>query len=97
MQPELELHVSENERLDTSELTCSDLETDRFKLKLRTPVMLPRCLNDDRRREMVRFLREKVDGGWWRMKKPHDDVVQRREELAIRFRDACGGAFGTTT
>ncbi|XP_017442718.1 QWRF motif-containing protein 7 [Vigna angularis] len=37
----------------------------------------------------------KVNGSWWRMKKLHDDVAQRHEELAIRFRDACGGAFGT--
>ncbi|KOM52617.1 hypothetical protein LR48_Vigan09g127600 [Vigna angularis] len=35
-----------------------------------------------------------VDGNW-RMKKLHDDVAQRRKELAIRFRDACDRAFGT--
>ncbi|KOM45734.1 hypothetical protein LR48_Vigan06g104000 [Vigna angularis] len=30
------------------------------------------------------------------MKRLHDNIAQRREELVIRFRDACGGAFGTT-
>ncbi|WVZ16114.1 hypothetical protein V8G54_009096 [Vigna mungo] len=37
-----------------------------------------------------------VDGSWWRMRKLYNDVAQRHEELAIRFHDTYGGAFGTT-
>ncbi|KOM43667.1 hypothetical protein LR48_Vigan05g127200 [Vigna angularis] len=50
MQPELDLHVPENERLKTRKLTSSELKIVRFKMKLRTPEMLLRCLNGDRRR-----------------------------------------------
>ncbi|XP_047159226.1 L-type lectin-domain containing receptor kinase S.6-like [Vigna umbellata] len=42
------------------------------------------------------FCSREVDGGRWRMKKLHDNVAQRREELAIQFRDVCSGVFRTT-
>ncbi|KOM56736.1 hypothetical protein LR48_Vigan10g262800 [Vigna angularis] len=51
MQPELGLHVDTDEQLRTRNLPVSESRTVRFKMKLETPRMLPRCLNDDRSRE----------------------------------------------